>query len=581
MNANHLMNQNKNHGKEIKLEKRTSVGLVLMLLFISMLTASWKMSVRGDSSSIYIKPDGSVDPPSAPIQRVGDRYTFMGNLSGYIFVQRDNILIDGSNCWLRGNEAGYGFDLTSRGNVTITNCTISNFLIGIHAYSSFNIFLLNNCIRSSLNEGLQIIASNESRVIDNNFTHNGGSAIWLGWSNENEISGNFVTDNGEGVIVTASSVIMRNNSISGNNYNFGVYGGQLSDFIIDVDTSNTINNKPIYYWVNKQGMEVPSDAGYVAVINSTSISAKNLTLANNLEGVLSCFTSNLTIQNVSLFNNYYGIVFFRSSYNTVTACYTETGYYGIFVQGSSNNSITRGRIANNQYGVKLVKSPDNRMHHNDFVNNVRQADTDAESTSVWDDGYLSGGNYWSDYAGVDLNSGPYQNVSGSDGIGDIPYTINTGNIDNYPLMKQWNRPRDNTAPKVENLSRTPNGDVSPNQEVTVTVKVTDTESGVKNVTLSYKLGNITSWTGLSMIYNTTTGLYETVVPGQPNATSISFKIVAFDNAENMATEDNAGDYYVYNVIPEHFTLIALLSLMAVSSLIVTYARVARKSRQVI
>jgi hypothetical protein len=55
---------------------------------------------------------------------------------------------------------------------------------------------------------------------------------------------------------------------------------------------------------------------------------------------------------------------------------------------------------------------------------------------------------------------------------------------------------------------------------------------------------------------------------------VSFKITAFDNAGNMATEDNAGEYYVYNVIPE-FTLIALLSFIIVLTLIIVYAK--RKS----
>jgi parallel beta-helix repeat protein len=411
-------------------------------------------------------------------------------------------------------------------------------------------------------------------VLDNNFTHNGGSAIWLDWSTENNISGNFVTDNNAGVTITASSVIMKNNSISENNYNFGVDGGQLSHFIIDVDASNTVNNKPIYYWVNKQDMEVPSDAGYVAIINSTSITVKNLTLANNYEGVLSCFTSNLTIQNVSLFYNYYGIVFFKSSNNNITSCDMETGYYGILLQDSSNNSITRSRIVNNHYGIRLARSSDNQIYHNNFLNNIKQADTDAESTSAWDDGYPSGGNHWSDYTGADLNNGPYQNVTGSDGIGDTPYTINVVNEDDFPLMEPWSPPEDKTAPTIETPSYTPSGDVPLNQEVTVTVNVTDTESRVKNVTLSYKLGNTTSWTSLPMSYNTTTGLYETIIPSQLNATSVSFKITAFDNAGNMATEDNAGEYYVYNVIPE-FTLIALLSFMIVSTLIIVYAK--RKS----
>jgi hypothetical protein len=54
--------------------------------------------------------------------------------------------------------------------------------------------------------------------------------------------------------------------------------------------------------------------------------------------------------------------------------------------------------------------------------------------NVWDDGYPSGGNYWSDYAGVDEKSGPGQNLTGSDGIGDTHYIIDGNNRDRYPLM---------------------------------------------------------------------------------------------------------------------------------------------------
>jgi hypothetical protein len=43
----------------------------------------------------------------------------------------------------------------------------------------------------------------------------------------------------------------------------------------------------------------------------------------------------------------------------------------------------------------------------------------------WDDGYPSGGNYWSGYTGVD---------SDYDGIGDSWYEIDSSNIDHYPLM---------------------------------------------------------------------------------------------------------------------------------------------------
>jgi hypothetical protein len=57
--------------------------------------------------------------------------------------------------------------------------------------------------------------------------------------------------------------------------------------------------------------------------------------------------------------------------------------------------------------------------------------------NIWDDGYPSGGNYWSDYTGLDFYRGAYQNESGNDGIGDVPYNIDASNIDHYPPITSW------------------------------------------------------------------------------------------------------------------------------------------------
>ena len=54
--------------------------------------------------------------------------------------------------------------------------------------------------------------------------------------------------------------------------------------------------------------------------------------------------------------------------------------------------------------------------------------------NVWDDGYPSGGNYWTDHNPPDIYSGPYQNETGSDKIGDISYFIDGNNTDRYPLI---------------------------------------------------------------------------------------------------------------------------------------------------
>jgi hypothetical protein len=60
-------------------------------------------------------------------------------------------------------------------------------------------------------------------------------------------------------------------------------------------------------------------------------------------------------------------------------------------------------------------------------------DYHKDSSNIWDDGYPSGGNFWSNHAVVDVKSGLYQNETGGDGIIDTPYVIDTNNKDRYPL----------------------------------------------------------------------------------------------------------------------------------------------------
>jgi hypothetical protein len=62
---------------------------------------------------------------------------------------------------------------------------------------------------------------------------------------------------------------------------------------------------------------------------------------------------------------------------------------------------------------------------------------DTGENDIWNLDYPVGGNFWSDYNGVDAKSGPDQNINGSDGIGDTPYLINSTNNDQYPLISPY------------------------------------------------------------------------------------------------------------------------------------------------
>jgi hypothetical protein len=117
-------------------------------------------------------------------------------------------------------------------------------------------------------------------------------------------------------------------------------------------------------------------------------------------------------------------------------------------------------------------------------------------------------------------------------------------------------------------SRIPEGDVEPDQKVKVLVNVTDSLSGIKNVTLSYNLNDSAVWIDSPMTFNSTTGLYETTIQVQQANTLVKYKITAYDNAGNLKVEDNNGTYYAYTVIPE-FQSTMILPLLMLTTLIAT------------
>jgi len=195
-------------------------------------------------------------------------------------------------------------------------------------------------------------------------------------------------------------------------------------------------------------------------------------------------TCNTIIDNVFT-GNPYGIRVYSSSGNIIANnIITSSAYCCIdLCGGSSYNSIYGNTVLNNLYyhscGISIGNNDcNNIIYHNSFINNTYQVK--CKSANKWDDGYPSGGNYWSDYKGADLYSGPCQNETGSDGIGDTPYPIDDDNQDKYPLAYRW---PDKAPPTTTDNY---NGQWH-NADFTVTLEAIDDKSGVKAT--YYKINN--------------------------------------------------------------------------------------------
>jgi len=154
-------------------------------------------------------------------------------------------------------------------------------------------------------------------------------------------------------------------------------------------------------------------------------------------------------------------------------------------------------------------------------------------------------------------------------VGNFTVTLNvTDYSGKWDTDTMWvNVSEDNIKPFIGGHCREPLEPYT-SENVTISVNVTDGESGVYNVTFSYSINEGANWTDVPMI-NLTGDTYVGKILGLPNGTQVWYKIAAYDKAENFVVDDNATQYYAYTVVPEFpatiflplfiiFTLVAVI-----------------------
>jgi len=313
---------------------------------------------------------------------------------------------------VNSHDSRNGIYLYQSSNNEIIDCDVyNNTLNGINFREAANNNNITNCnaYNNSL-YGIFLRESSNNNIVNCDVYDNKYYGIWIYYSsNSNTITNCDVYNNSDtGIFISRSlNSKLRGNAIYDNVYNFGVETNEWDPDIIhfthDIDTSNTVNEKPIRYLIDQENDTLDGtidDFGYLGLISCTNITAKNA----DANGILMAGTTDSTIFNISTHNSAYGIYLWMSSDNNVTNCNAYNNKYGIYIVLSSNGNL---------------------ICHNNFVDNVENASD--ECSNQWDDESM--GNYWGNYDGVDDDH---------DGIGDTPYNIPGGNNqDRYPLMAPW------------------------------------------------------------------------------------------------------------------------------------------------
>jgi parallel beta-helix repeat protein len=344
-------------------------ALILLLILCSVLVAFPNVGIVKAEGTIYIRADGSVEGTDN-IQRNGDLYIFTGDISNRkILVEKDNIVVDGAGYTLQGDARG--IVLSERNNVTVKN-------VKLEMEGGYGIYLVDtsNCLISSntvTGEALNInLWRSFNNTIDGNTITNAFTGIVIYDSDNNYIIGNLVTDGVVGIeLHDCANNVFRNNEMRNNRANFEVRSYPTYRVVNDVDTSNTIDGAPIYYWVEEEDRTIPSNAGCVVLVNCTHITVQNLHLSKNGQGILLFSTTNSTLtQNTIMGAGGRGIELVRSSNIDLIENTVQNFSSGIHFQESSNNLIKKNSIIHNDRGIMTESnSKENTILENEIASN--------------------------------------------------------------------------------------------------------------------------------------------------------------------------------------------------------------------
>ncbi|MFX1374350.1 MAG: nitrous oxide reductase family maturation protein NosD [Promethearchaeota archaeon] len=304
--------------------------------------------------------------------------TIFGNTANHNGYHDAGIAVYGNYNVIKNNTAKfndwYGISVFGE-NITITGNNLEQNDIGIHAYGFTTI--RGNTVFNNTNSGMYIEHWGYNNITSNYVDNNGESGIYLTHSSNDTITNNIGYNN---IIAglrfeEVDNASVSNNALYGCGYQFE--GSQASIGSIQFETSNLINDKPAYLYVNKDKL-TPADftnAGQVTLFSCENSTLSNLNVSNGTIGISLIDCVNVTVKHIdSSYNNHHGIYLLSSINNTIKECtLIENGQNnilsdGIYLEYSDNNTISGTTANNNRRNGIFIEYGDKNIIFDNTVN---------------------------------------------------------------------------------------------------------------------------------------------------------------------------------------------------------------------
>ncbi|WP_410507014.1 NosD domain-containing protein [Methanosarcina hadiensis] len=173
------------------------------------------------------------------------------------------------------------------------------------------------------------------------------------------LGGNIAESNNYGIYLSSTEGnTLKNNRMENNSYNFAFPRASTAN---DIDESNTVEGKPIYFFENESNLVLDSgsNAGTVYCINCQNVTVRDLNLSGNL----------------------YGLYFYNSKDSCIENISSSDNRYAFYISGSSGLDFMGNNANSNSCGLQIVDSEWNSLSGNILENNTYNFGIQGNCTS--------------------------------------------------------------------------------------------------------------------------------------------------------------------------------------------------------